>query len=194
MVGGYLVAVPDALVGRRNDRCALTVAVGSTDLGKTFCSIVAAGARSWPWPTGLNLLPGPSSTFAFEADGPLFGRGVLRLDWVELITTEKPRSLVSVMGPKPEQPEGTILVCADDFFLTLNEGWQETDEDECWLKLPEEAAAPGVPPVVDERAEVLVLTTTMGRAWLQLPLSSGRGRLRDAPSVPWWSPFGRLRG
>ncbi len=25
--------------------CVLTVAVGSTDLGKTFCSIVAGGAR-----------------------------------------------------------------------------------------------------------------------------------------------------
>ncbi len=183
----------EALAGRMIDPCALTVAVGSTDLGDTFCSIVAEAAHLWPWSTGLNLLPGPSSTFAFEADGPLFGRGVLRLDWVELIATEKPRSLMSVLGPQPQQPEGTTLVCADDFVLTINESWDETDDDECWLKLPEEAAFPGVPPVVDQRAELLVLTTTMGRAWLQVPVSNGRGRLRDAPPVPWWSPFGRSR-
>lgn len=182
-----------AQVGQVNDSCGLTIAVGSTDHGKTFCSIVVDGTRLWPWSTGVNLLPGPSSTFVFEADGPLFGRGVQRLDWVELVVRDKPSSLLWVMGPEPQQPDATVQECADDFVLTINEGWDETETDECWLRLPEDVTVPGVPLIVDERAELLVLTGQMGRAWMHVPVSSGRGRLRDAPPPLRRWPFGRTQ-
>lgn len=175
------------------DACAMTVAIGSTDLGKTFCTIVVDESRLWPWSTGVNLLPGPSSTFALEADGPLFGRGVERIDWVELIATDKPGSLLSVMGLEPQQLGAATQVSAGDFVLTVNEAWDDTDEDECWLTMPQELAAPHRPLLVNERAELLVLTTTMGRAWMQLHVSSGRGKLRDAPPPPRWWPFPRRR-
>lgn len=190
-VGVYLRGMSKAQAGGGNDSCALTVAVGSTDLGETFCTIVAESSRHWPWPLGVNLRPGPSSTFAFEADGPLFGRGVQRLAWVELAVREEPSSLLWVMGPEPQQPDAKVQLCVDDFVLTVNEAWGEGETHECWLKLPEEVTVPGAPILRDERAELLVLTTVMGRAWMHVPVSSGRGKLRGEPSKRQWWPFGR---
>ncbi len=98
------------------------------------------------------------------------------------------------MGPEPQQPDARVQLCANDFVLTVNEGWDETETDECSLKLPEEVTVPGAPILHDERAELLVLTTVMGRAWMHVPLSTGRGRLRDEPPKRQWWSFGRNHG
>lgn len=135
------------------------------------------------------MIPGPTSGFLFEADGPLFGRGVEKLDSVELVSTDRPDSLLWVDAPRPQQPNAPTRVCADDFVLTVNEAWRATDEDESWLKLPEEVTVRGAEVLVKQRAALLVSTNTMGRAWMQLPVSGGRGRLVEAPAaMPLW-PF-----
>lgn len=113
-----------------------------------------------------------------RADGPLFGRGVQRLDWVELSASDKPSSLLSVSRPHSQQPDATTQVCADDFVLTVNDPWDQTEQLECSIRFPAEATRPGAP-IVDQPAELLVLTTVMGRVWLHVPVSSGRGKLRE---------------
>ena len=162
-----------------NDPCHLTLAVGSTALGKTFCSIVVSNGRAWPWTTGVTLLPGPSSEFVLEADGPQLGHGVSRLDWVELVGRDSPGSLLHVEHPQPQQLDAPTRVCAENFRLTVNEGWNDEPTGECWLQLPGEATASGGQSILNERAELLVSTYDMGRAWLHVAVTSGRGRLRD---------------
>lgn len=180
-------------VDKVSDPCELTVAVGSTASGETFCSIVASTARIWPWQTGLKLVPASTAAFIFEADGPMFGRGATELAWVELIARDSPESLLWVSRPEPQQPSALTRLCTDDFVLTVNEDEDEgdTNSGECWVKLPADVTAAAVPTIVNERAELLVATHDMGRAWLYVSVTGERGQLRDAPPPSRWWPLGR---